>query len=256
MRTLFFILVIGGLIIGLAYTSYMLNIKYKASQYEIALLQKDISETSSQLYKGNKQVNKLEAESVTMKNYRKRSNITIAEQAERLNELQDIIQSQKNVMSNLKNLITDVLINYETDELSVYIIEGNIYVSLAEKLLFKSGSDVIDPKGIEALKSLAQVLNKTKDIHVMIEGHTDNVPIKTSLFKDNWDLSTARATAIVRVLTNVYSFDSTRITASGRGQFSPINTNETVVGRSGNRRTEVIISPNMNNLYTLLDTYE
>ncbi len=256
MRTIFFILVIGGLILGLSYTSYVLNKKYKASEYEIAMLQKDISDTHSELYKGNKQVNELEAEKASLKSYRNKSNVTIAEQAERLNELQDIIQSQKYVMSNLKNSITDVLINYETDELSVYTIDGNIYVSLAEKLLFKSGSDVIDPKGIEALKSLAQVLNKTKDIHVMIEGHTDNVPIKTSLFKDNWDLSTARATAIVRVLTNVYGFDSTRITASGKGQFSPLNTNETVAGRSGNRRTEVIISPNMNDLYKLLDTYE
>jgi len=145
------------------------------------------------------------------------------------------------------------LMNYKTDELSVYTKDGNVYVSLAEKLLFKSGSDVVDPKGKEALKTLAQVLNTTKDITVMIEGHTDNVPIKTSKFKDNWDLSTARATSIVRILTKDDGFDSNRITASGRSQFHPIQANETAEGRAGNRRTEVILSPDLKELYKLLE---
>ena len=164
----------------------------------------------------------------------------------------DIIQAQKNVMDKLKNSISDALLNYKTDELSVYIKDGNVYVSLQEKLLFKSGSDVVDPKGKEALKTLAKVLNTTKDITVMIEGHTDNVPIKTNLFKDNWDLSTARATSIVRLLTKDYGFDSNRITASGKGKFHPIKTNDTEAGRSGNRRTEVILSPDLNEIYNLL----
>ena len=87
----------------------------------------------------------------------------------------------------------------------------------------------------------------------MIEGHTDNVPIKTKLFKDNWDLSTARATSIVRILTIDNSFDSNRITASGRGQFHPIKDNETAEGRAGNRRTEVILSPDLKEIYKLLE---
>jgi len=144
------------------------------------------------------------------------------------------------------------LLNYKTDELYVYIKDGKVYVSLEEKLLFKSGSDVVDPKGKEALKSLAAILNGTNDITVMIEGHTDNVPIRTNLFKDNWDLSTARAISIVRILTNDYNFDPHRITASGRGQFSPVKTNDTDEGRAGNRRTEVILSPNLDEIYRLL----
>jgi chemotaxis protein MotB len=142
--------------------------------------------------------------------------------------------------------------DYKADELSVYIKDGNVYVSLQEKLLFKSGSDVVDPKGKEALKSLAQVLNSSNDITVMIEGHTDNVPIKTNLFKDNWDLSTARATSIVRILTNEFGFDPLRITASGKGQFHPVKTNDTNEGRAGNRRTEVILSPDLQEVYKLL----
>ncbi len=181
------------------------------------------------------------------------SKMTIAEQAARLKSLQDMIQAQKDVMNNLKNSIANALMNYKTDELSVYTKDGNVYVSLQEKLLFKSGSDVVDPKGKEALKTLAQVLNNTKDITVLIEGHTDNVPIKTNLFKDNWDLSTARATSIVRILTKDNSFDPSRITASGKSEFHPVKSNETAEGRASNRRTEVILSPNLNELFKLLN---
>jgi chemotaxis protein MotB len=111
---------------------------------------------------------------------------------------------------------------------------------------------VVDPKGKEALKSLAIVLNNTKEINVMIEGHTDNVPIKTSQFKDNWDLSTSRATSILRILTNDNGFDPVRITASGKGEFHPVKTNETEEGRAGNRRTEIILSPDLKEIYKLL----
>ncbi|MBN8706994.1 MAG: OmpA family protein [Bacteroidetes bacterium] len=179
------------------------------------------------------------------------SKMTIADQAKRLKTMQDIIQSQKDVMGRLKTSIADALLNYKTDELNVYIKEGAVYVSLEEKLLFKSGSDVIDPKGKEALKTLAAVLKSTKDITVMIEGHTDNVPIKTGKFKDNWDLSTSRATSIVRILTTDFGFDSNRITASGKGQFHPVKSNESADGRSGNRRTEIILTPDMKELYNL-----
>jgi len=181
------------------------------------------------------------------------SKLTIAEQAARLKTLQDMIQAQKDVMNNLKNSIANALMNYKTDELSVYTKDGNVYVSLQEKLLFKSGSDVVDPKGKEALKTLAQVLNSTKDITVLIEGHTDNVPIKTNQFKDNWDLSTARATSIVRILTKDNSFDPSRITASGKSEFHPVKPNDTVEGRASNRRTEVILSPDLKELFKLLD---
>jgi chemotaxis protein MotB len=170
-----------------------------------------------------------------------------------LKTLQGMMQAQKDGMSKLKNSISDALMKYKTDELSVNIKDGSVYVSLQEKLLFKSGSDVVNPKGVMALKSLALVLNSTKDINVMIEGHTDNVPIRTKLFKDNWDLSTARATSIVRILTKENGFDSRRITASGKGEFHPLKANDTADQRSDNRRTEIILSPDLNELYKLLN---
>ncbi len=180
------------------------------------------------------------------------SKMTIAYQAKRLKNLQGMIQSQNEIMANLKASITEALINYNTDELYVYVRDGKVYVSLEEKLLFKSGSDVVDSKGLEALKSLSKVLNTTTDINVMVEGHTDNVPIKTKSFRDNWDLSTARATSILRILTKDDGFDQNRITASGRGEFHPVKTNDTAEGRAGNRRTEIILSPDLNGIYKLL----
>ncbi len=230
--------------------------KLEVSKAKVDKLQKDSTKTHNQLNECNSQKASLQDEYAAVQNDLKvlstESNLTIADQAKRLKNLQDMIQSQKDVMTKLKNSIADALMNYKTDELSVYTKDGKVYVSLQEKLLFKSGSDVVNPQGKEALKTLAQVLNSTKDINVLIEGHTDNVPIKTKLFKDNWDLSTARATSIVRILTKDNGFDSSRITAAGRGEFHPVLTNETEEGRAGNRRTEIILSPNLSELYKLL----
>lgn len=170
-----------------------------------------------------------------------------------MNKLQGIIQLQKDVMNNLKNSMADALMNYSTDELNIYIKDGSVYVSLEEKLLFKSGSSAVDLKGKEALKTLAKILNTTKDINVMIEGHTDNVPIRTKIYEDNWDLSVARATSIVRVLTVTDGFNPNRITASGRGKYHPIKSNTTPEGRSNNLRTEIILTPDLKELYKLID---
>jgi chemotaxis protein MotB len=234
------------------------------SRAQVGQLQKDSASTHSLLNDCNALVKTLDNDKISLQNENaavqkdlkslsSESKMTIAEQAQRLKSLQDMIQAQKDIMSKLKNSISNALMNYKTDELSIYTKDGNVYVSLQEKLLFKSGSDVVDPKGKEALKSLAQVLNSTTDITVLIEGHTDNVPIKTNQFKDNWDLSTARATSIVRILTKDNGFDPNRITASGKSEFHPVKPNDTVEGRAGNRRTEVILSPDLKELYKLLE---
>lgn len=237
--------------------------KLMLSETRVDNLQKENANISSQLNDCKAQVSNLIEAKASLKNeldliqsdlkdLSAVSKMTIADQAKRLKILSDIIQAQKDLMAKLKNSIADALMNYKEDELYVYNKDGNVYVALAEKLLFKSGSDVVDPKGKEALRSLATVLNSTENITVVIEGHTDNVPIKTRVFKDNWDLSTARATSIVRIVTIDYGFDPTRITASGRGKFHPVKTNETDEGRAGNRRIEVILSPDLNEIFKLL----
>lgn len=252
-----------SLILSLLFTSCGPSKKLMVSEAKVDKLQKDNANALNQLNVCNAQVQNLNEEKASLQNeyasiqkdlkdLSNESKMTISDQARRLRSLQNMIQSQKDVMTKLKNSIADALMNYKADELNVYIKDGNVYVSLEEKLLFKSGSDVVDPKGKEALKSLAMVLNNTKDITVIIEGHTDNVPIKTKLFEDNWDLSTARATSILRILTKDYGFDPNRITASGKGQFHPVKTNDTVEGRAANRRTEIILSPDLNEIYKLL----
>lgn len=264
MKKSFHALVFLALILSLSLVSCGPGKKLVSSRAQVDQLQKDSANTHSLLSDCNALVKNLNNDKTTLQNENaavqkdlkslsSESKMTIADQAKRLKSLQDMIQAQKDIMSKLKNSISNALMNYKTDELSIYTKDGNVYVSLQEKLLFKSGSDVVDPKGKEALKSLAQVLNSTTDITVLIEGHTDNVPIKTNQFKDNWDLSTARATSIVRILTKDNAFDPNRITASGKSEFHPVKPNDTVEGRAGNRRTEVILSPDLKELYKLLD---
>lgn len=176
----------------------------------------------------------------------------IQNQQKNLENLQNLINQQKEATAQLRKTMTDALVKFKSDELSVAIKNGKVYVSLQEKLLFKSGSADVDPKGQEALATLAQVLNTNPDITVEIEGHTDSLPIKTR-FQDNWALSVARSTAIVRILINDYVVDGTRIKASGRSQYEPINTNSTSEGRAKNRRTEIILSPKLDELYKLIN---
>jgi chemotaxis protein MotB len=249
--------------VGIGLPSCVSSKKFNASQDQVYKLQKEGALTQSELNECKVIVTGLKDNNATLqednalvtndlKALAIESNITIADQAKRLRNLQGIIQSQNNVVQDLKNSISDALMNYETDELSVYTKDGNVYVSLAEKLLFKSGSDVVDTKGKEALKTLAKVINETADITVMIEGHTDNQSIKTPKFKDNWDLSTARATSILRIITDDYGFDPARITASGKGQYMPVKSNDTAEGRASNRRTEIILTPDLKELFRLL----
>ncbi len=264
MKTTVQFLGIFALIIGLSLSSCGPSKKLVSSRNRVDKLQKDSTSTHSKLNECNTMVKNLTNDKTSLLNQNNlmvndlkelttESKMTIADQAKRLKSLQDMIQAQKDVMNNLKNSIAAALMNYKSDELSVYTKDGNVYVSLQEKLLFKSGSDVVDPKGKEALKTLAIVLNSAKDITVVIEGHTDSIPIKTNQFKDNWDLSTARATSIVRILTKDNGFDPSRITATGKSEFHPIKPNETAEGRANNRRTEVILSPNMKELFNLIN---
>jgi chemotaxis protein MotB len=148
--------------------------------------------------------------------------------------------------------MTDALVNFSSNELSVSVKNGKVYVSLQENLLFPSGSATVNPKGREALGTLAQVLNGNPDIDVLIEGHTDSIPIR-GRFEDNWALSVARATSIVRILTNTYKVEPTRVTASGRSYYEPIDSNATADGRQRNRRTEIILAPKLDELMRLLE---
>jgi len=177
----------------------------------------------------------------------------LAEQQRKLEQLQSLMDQQKKATQEIRKKMSDALVGFNSNELTVAIKNGKVYVSLQENLLFPSGSAVVNPKGKEALGKLAEVLNINPEITVNIEGHTDSVPIRTR-FKDNWDLSTARANAIVRILTTDYKVDPVRVEASGHSQYDPVQTNSTSEGRALNRRTEIILSPKLDELFKLLET--
>ena len=169
----------------------------------------------------------------------------------RLWDLRKLLQQQSEAVENLRKKMADALVGFNSNELQVFVKNGRVYVSLQESLLFPSGSAVVNPKGKQALGTLAQVLNTNPDINVVVEGHTDSIPIHGK-FQDNWDLSTARANAIARILIDIYQVEPTRITASGRSKFDPVDSNETPEGRQRNRRTEIILAPKLDELMQLL----
>jgi chemotaxis protein MotB len=176
---------------------------------------------------------------------------------ERLAELEKILDSQKKIVQDLKAKVSEALLGFENNGLTVTMKNGKVYVSLEEKLLFKSASYDIDINGKNALKKLAGVLEKNPGIQIMIEGHTDNVPYNpgSGQLKDNWDLSVKRATTVVRVLLEGSKIDARRLTAAGRSQFLPVDDRNAQDARQKNRRTEIILTPDLTELYQLIDKY-
>jgi chemotaxis protein MotB len=176
----------------------------------------------------------------------------LTEREKALEDMRIIIARQDSITKRLNNILRNALLGFNSDELSVEIKNGKVYVSMSDKLLFKSGSSAVEEKGKEALKLLSEVLDKNTDIDILVEGHTDNVPIKTAIYKDNWDLSVARATSIVRILSVDYKIAPTRMTASGKGEYFPKSDNITSEGRAKNRGTEIILSPKLDEIMQLL----
>ncbi|WP_456463447.1 OmpA family protein [Lutibacter sp.] len=215
------------------------------SSKELATQSKKNKELLTQLEEKEK---KLATESNRLEKLQKELNL----RAKQIDELQRLIDAKEAKMQQLKNAISNALHNFEGKGLTVVHKNGKIYVSMENKLLFNSGSWAVGVQGKKAVKQLANVLSKNKDIQVLIEGHTDDVPYKGTTLIDNWDLSVKRATAIVRILEN-NSVNPTQITAAGRSKFMPIDTNKTPEGKAKNRRIEIILAPNFDEISKLLN---
>jgi chemotaxis protein MotB len=210
--------------------------KLKNSTSEkLALLAKTLDEKSGELSKKEK---------------------LLQNQEKKLHEMQAVIARQDSITDRLNQLVKDALLGFKSDELTVKVKNGKVYVSMTDKLLFKSGKANVEAKGQEAIQKLSAVLNKNPDLDVFIEGHTDNVPIKTELYKDNWDLSVARATNIVRMMADNYQVSPKRLTASGKGEYFPLASNDSPEGRAKNRRTEIILAPKLDELFELLQSHK
>jgi chemotaxis protein MotB len=175
--------------------------------------------------------------------------------SKRINDLESVLARKDSAVLSLKNNIANALLGFADQGLTVEQKNGKVYVSLEEQLLFKSGSWVVDTKGQDALKKLGKVLETQSDVSILIEGHTDNVPYKGSgAIEDNWDLSVKRATAIVKILTANSSIDPKQLSAAGRSEYSPLNTEDTKEAKAENRRTEIIITPKLNELFKILES--
>lgn len=222
-------------------------------QSNIELQKKQIAVLNKQVSDLNNKTGILSTDAANKQSQLNMSQQQIAAQQKRLEQLQALMDKQRNATNEIRKKMADALTGFNSNELTVAIKNGKVYVSLQENLLFPSGSAVVNPKGVEALGKLAEVLNKNPEITVDIEGHTDSIPIRTK-YKDNWELSTARAVSIVRVLTQIYMVDPIRIIASGHSQYDPVQSNSTADGRALNRRTEIILSPKLDELYKLLET--
>lgn len=221
-------------------------------QQTISQLQVQIAKQQGSITDLQNKLNQTEQEAQSRGSQLQQSQQQLNEQQQRLNQLQALIDQQRAKSEELRKRMADALVGFNSNELTVSQKNGRVYVSLQESLLFPSGSAVVNPKGKQALAKLAQVLNVNPDISVNIEGHTDSIPIRGK-YEDNWALSVARATSIVRVLVNDYQVEPVRVIASGHSSYDPLADNSTPEGRASNRRTEIILSPKLDELYRLLE---
>lgn len=181
----------------------------------------------------------------------------LANRMARVDELEDLIASQQQAMLSLKEKLSDALLNFEDKGLTVEARDGKVYVSMENKLLFRSGSWSVENEGKKAINGLGSVLADNPDISVLIEGHTDNIPYGgKGPLKGNWDLSTKRATAIVNILLDNPDILPQNLTAAGRGEYLPIAPNSSREGRATNRRIEVVLSPKLDEITQIINSLE
>ena len=193
------------------------------------------------------------------------NNVNISKLVDQINESNQYIRHLVEVKSKsdslnmvLTNNLTRSLSKEEMKEVDVQVLKGVVYISLADNMLYKSGSYEINDRAAETLSKIAKIITDYKDYEVLIEGNTDNVPVNTSAasmknIRNNWDLSALRASSVVQALQNQYGVDPKRLTAGGRGEYNPVTTNSTEVGKQRNRHTQIIITPKLDQFMDLLD---
>lgn len=223
-----------------------LNASYKNLLNNSGRLNRDLAQQQEQLLAIQENLQRTRTLNDSLSN-------SLAEREKKVKELEQVLANKDKAVQDLKNMISNALLNFKENDISVTVKNGKVYVSLAEQLLFGSGSVQVDAKGKSALQQLAKAIKDQKDINIMVEGHTDNVPIskKSTYMNDNWDLSVMRATSITRILTKA-GVSPEQITASGRGEHVPLASNDSPENRQKNRRTEIIITPNLDELFKVL----
>ena len=233
---------------GSADEAKKLIVKLEKSQEDLQKQENNLRGLEKTLDEKKKNLDELQAE-LNDKNRQ------LDDRNKRLIELENMLNKKDSVVKALKQKVSEALGQFEKEGLSIQVRNCKVYVSLEEKLLFKSGKWDVDPKGVAALKKLAAVLEKDPDINVMIEGHTDDVPYKgDSQITDNWDLSVKRATSIVRIILSNSKVNPRRLMVAGRSEYLPVDNAKTPEARQKNRRTEIILTPKLDELFKILES--
>ena len=238
----------------LANQNIVLNERVKGQQDTINYLHNRLGALGNANENANDALNKTNTELARTASELNMTKEQVVAQRQRMQQLQTLLDQQHKATMALKNKIAEALIGFNANELTVSMKNGKVYISMQESLLFPSGSAVVNTKGKDALSKVASVLNTSSDVNIDIEGHTDNVPIKTKMYPDNWSLSTARATSIAHVLIDEYKVTPAKLIASGRSEYDPIAPNVTPEGRAQNRRTEIILEPKLDELMNLMSS--
>lgn len=237
-----------------------LSTSYQDTKEQLAAANARLQSLQEQLAEARKSNESLQKSLDKSLNNTSDNNVNISKLVDQINESNQYIRHLVEVKSKsdslnliLTNNLTRSLSKEELKEVDVQVLKGVVYISLADNMLYKSGSYEINDRAAETLSKIAKIITDYKDYDVLIEGNTDDVPISRENIRNNWDLSCLRASSVVQALQTQYGLDPKRLTAGGRGEYNPVTTNDTAVGKQRNRRTQIIITPKLDQFMDLID---
>ena len=266
-----FVLILLG---GLALTSCVSNKKFRALQDQLkstedllntatvklnsCLKDRELLQSNNELLRKNNEGLLTNLGNMTMLTQKGADNLersleSIKEKDLTIKNLRDAVTRRDSINLALVQSLKGVLGNLDDEDITVQVDKGVVYVSISDKRLCSSGSYHVTPRAREVLGKVAKVVNNKPDFEFMVEGHTDNVPIKNTCIKNNWDLSVLRATAVVNILQNDFGVSPSRMTAAGRGEYVPVTSNSTPEGRAINRRTRIVVLPKLDQFYNMIE---
>lgn len=234
--------------------------KLASTQAELAASRSRVSSLEEQLAQARKDYADIQKSLDKSLTAGSQTNLNISKLVDQINEANQYIRHLVEVKSKsdslnmvLTNNLTRSLSQSEQKEVNVQVMKGVVYISLADNMLYKSGSYEINDRAAETLSKIAKIIQDYKDYDVLVEGNTDNVPISRPNIRNNWDLSCLRASSVVQYLQNNYGIDPKRLTAGGRGEYNPLTGNDSELGKQRNRRTQIIITPKLDQFMDLID---
>ena len=246
--------------LGLLETTKELGMSYQEAKEQLAAANARVSSLQEQLEQSKAAYELLQQSLDKSLVNTNQTNVSIEKLVDQINESNQYIRHLTNLKSKsdslnlaLTNKLTRSLSKEELKDVDVQVLKGVVYISLADNMLYKSGSYEISERAAETLSKIAKIINDYEDYDVLIEGNTDNVPILRENIRNNWDLSCLRASSVVQALQNNYGVNPKRLTAGGRGEYNPVATNNTAAGKQRNRRTQIIITPKLEEFLELID---